>query len=197
MSLNVKSPLIYLLGSDKVKLLKIFLRDKSQLFTAEDLAEKTHMSLSAIKAELRQAIKYHIVEEHKDKKHISYSLSPIEEVLALEQVIFRLSESFFEALSQKIEKIGQVELCIVMGLFLQRPKDRLDLFLVANEINEKKFNTLIQDIESELAQEITYTVLSTKEFEYRKNMFDKFVSDVLEHKHSYRLIDKLTISSDN
>jgi hypothetical protein len=197
MSLSVKSPLVYLLGIEKVKILKVFLKDRTQGFTLDELIAKTHIATNTLKTELRQAIKYNIIQEIKDKKQITYILNPIEEVLALESVIFRLSQSFFEAFSQKLDKIGNIYICIVMGAFLQRENDRIDMFLVADDVNEKKFEVLIQDIEAELAQEITYTVLTVKEFEYRQNMFDKFVLDILEHNNSHILIDKSMISSDN
>jgi hypothetical protein len=197
MSLSVKSPLVYLLGIEKVKILKVFLKDRTQGFTLDELIAKTHIATNTLKTELRQAIKYNIIQEIKDKKQITYILNPIEEVLALESVIFRLSQSFFEAFSQKLDKIGNIYICIVMGAFLQRENDRIDMFLVADDVNEKKFEVLIQDIEAELAQEITYTVLTVKEFEYRQNMFDKFVLDILEHNNSHILIDKSVISSDN
>jgi hypothetical protein len=197
MSLSVKSPLVYLLGIEKVKILKVFLKDRTQGFTLDELIAKTHIATNTLKTELRQAIKYNIIQEIKDKKQITYILNPIEEVLALESVIFRLSQSFFEAFSQKLDKMGNIYMCIVMGAFLQRENDRIDMFLVADDVNEKKFEVLIQDIEAELAQEITYTVLTVKEFEYRQNMFDKFVLDILEHNNSHILIDKSVISSDN
>lgn len=196
-SLNLKSPLVYLLGIEKVKILKVFLKYPNQQITLEELQNRTHIPLNTLKTELRQAIKYNIIQEIKTKKETSYTLNKIDEVLALESVIFRLSQSFFEILAQKLDKIGNIHLCIVMGAFLQRDKDRVDMFLVADEVNEKKFEALIQDIETELAQEITYTVLTVKEFEYRQNMFDKFVLDILENKNIQIVIDKSTISSDN
>jgi hypothetical protein len=196
-SLNLKSPLVYLLGLEKVKILKVFLKDTKKLLTVDELHIRTHIPVNTIKTELRQALKYNIIQEIKSKKETQYSLNPIEEVIALETVIFRLGQSFFESLAQKLEKIGNIQLCIVMGAFLQRDKDRVDMFLVVDDINEKKFEALIQDIESELAQEITYTVLTLKEFEYRQNMFDKFVLDILENKNSQIVIDKFSISSDN
>lgn len=197
MSLNLKSPLVYLLGTEKVKILKVFLKDATLKLTLEELHTRTHIAVNTLRVELRQAIKYNIIQEFKSKKETSYILNQIEEVLALEPVIFRLSQSFFETLSQKLDKIGNIHLCIAMGAFLQRDKDRVDMFLVADDINEKKFAALIQDIETELAQEITYTVLTLKEFEYRQNMFDKFVLDILENKSTQIVIDKSAVSLDN
>lgn len=197
MSFNLKSPLVYLLGTEKVKILKVFLKDPSQKLSLEDLHTRTHIPINNLRLELRQAIKYNIIQEFKSKKETSYTINPIEEVLALETVIFRLSQSFFDTLGQKLDKIGNIHLCIVMGVFLQRDKDRVDMFLVADDINEKKFEALIKDIETELAQEITYTVLTLKEFEYRQNMFDKFVLDILENKNTQIVIDKSLVSLDN
>lgn len=197
MSLNLKSPLIYLLGIEKVKILKVFIKDANKTLTLEELQTRTHIPINTLKAELRQAIKYNIIQELKIKKDTTYVLNPIEEVLALEPVIFRLGQSFFDTLAQKLDKVGNIHLCILMGAFLQRDKDRVDMFLVADDINDKKFDTLIKDIETELAQEITYTVLTLKDFEYRQNMFDKFVLDILENKNTQIIIDKSSISLDN
>jgi hypothetical protein len=196
-SLNLKSPLVYLLGVEKLKILKVFLKYPNNKLTLEELKIKTNIPISNLKLELKQAIKYNIIQEFKSKKEISYILNPIEEVLALETVIFRFSQSFFETLAQKIDNIGNIHLCIAMGAFLQRDKDRVDMFLVADDINEKKFEALIQDIETELAQELTYTVITLKEFEYRQNMFDKFVLDILENKNTKIVIDKSAFSLDN
>jgi len=197
MSLNIKSPLVYLLGLEKVKILKVFLKDYKKALTIEELQIRTNIPVNILKAELRKALKYNIIQEIKSKKEIKYLLNSIEEVTALETVIFRLGQSFFDTLAQKLEKIGTVHLCIVMGAFLQRDKDRVDMFLVADDINDKKFETLIQDIETELAQELTYTVITLKEFEYRQNMFDKFVLDIIENKNTKIIIDKSSISLDN
>ena len=197
MSLNLKSPLIYLLGTEKVKILKVFLKDSAQKLSLEELHAKTHITINTLRAELRQAVKYNIIQEIKIKKETTYILNQVDEVLALEPVIFRLGQSFFDTFAQKLDKVGNIYLCILMGAFLQRDKDRVDMFLVADDINEKKFDTLIQDIETELAQEINYTVLTLKDFEYRKNMFDKFVLDILENKNTQIIIDKSVISLDN
>ncbi|MEY2986351.1 MAG: hypothetical protein RJB24_580 [Candidatus Parcubacteria bacterium] len=197
MSLNLKSPLIYLLGIEKVKILKVFIKDSTKKLTLEELQNRTNIPINTLRAELRQAIKYNIIQEIKIKKETTYILNPIEEVLALEPVIFRLGQSFFDTLAQKLDKVGNIHLCILMGAFLQRDKDRVDMFLVADDINDKKFDTLIKDIETELAQEITYTVLTLKDFEYRQNMFDKFVLDILENKNTQIIIDKSSISLDN
>lgn len=197
MLLNLKSPLIYLLGVEKVKILKVFIKDSTKNLTLEELQNRTNMPINTLRAELRQAIKYNIIQEIKIKKETTYILNPIEEVLALEPVIFRLGQSFFDTLAQKLDKVGNIHLCILMGAFLQRDKDRVDMFLVADDVNDKKFDTLIKDIETELAQEITYTVLTIKDFEYRQNMFDKFVLDILENKNTKIIIDKSSISLDN
>jgi hypothetical protein len=197
MSLNLKSPLIYLLGTEKVKILKVFLKDYSQKVSLEELHTKTQIPINNLRSELKQAIKYNIIQEIKIKKETTYILNPVDEVLALEKVIFRLGQSFFDTFAQRLDKVGNIHICILMGAFLQREKDRVDMFLVADDINENKFDTLIKDIETELVQEITYTLLTLKDFEYRQNMFDKFVLDILENKNTQIIIDKSVVSLDN
>lgn len=163
----------------------------------QELADRTHIPLPQLKNELKQAVKYGLIQEQKQDKQSLYRINLVEEVLALEGVIFRLSEDFFDKLSQKLDRLGKVVFVAVMGILLQRENDRIDLFMVADDLNEKKFDNCISEIEIELAQELRYTLLSSQDFQYRKNMFDKFVLDILENSNTRVLIDKLVISLDN
>jgi len=48
----------------------------------------------------------------------------------------------------------------------------------------------LAELESEVGKEIQYAFMETKEFEYRYQMFDRFVRDIFEKPHE-KLINKL------
>jgi len=50
----------------------------------------------------------------------------------------------------------------------------------------------LRSIESSVGKELHYVLMNTHEFKYRREMFDRFVLDVLEFPHR-KLINKLKI----
>ncbi len=195
--MTIKGPLTYLLGHDKVKLLKFLLHNRDTWFTSADLSEKTRIPVQALRKELKQAEKHGVVEEKKKNKVLHYRLKEVEEVAVLEDIIFKLGDSFFEAMRERVEGLGTVQLCILLGAFLQREHDRVDLFLVVDDLNDRRFDTFIQAVESELGTEVRYALMTTKDFNYRRDMFDKFVLSILEDTRTRVLVDKSGIIEDN
>ena len=64
--------------------------------------------------------------------------------------------------------------------------------MVGDNIRQKKLSNFLKDLEAEIGKEIDYVVLSTQDFKYRHDMFDRFIRDVLEKPHE-KLINKLKI----
>ena len=58
---------------------------------------------------------------------------------------------------------------------------------------KKNSEAMIKNIESEIGREIRYAVFDTPDFQYRYNMCDKLIRDVLDYPHE-KVIDKLGIS---
>lgn len=185
----IRSPLTYLLGYEKLKLLKFFLHNKNESFPIHIISDKTKIQPNELRRELKSAVKNGILEENKSDKSLEYKLIPIEEITTLESIIFKLNDTFFYDLTNKINSLGAVTLCVVMGTFLQRDHDKVDLLLVVDNLNEKRFESLLEAIEAELGKEIKYVILSKEEFDYRKNMFDKFVLSILEDLRNRTLIN--------
>lgn len=195
--MTIKGPLTYLLGHDKVKLLKFLLHNRDNWFAASELSEKTRISAKDLRRELDQAVRHGVVEKKKKDKILHYRLQRVPEITVLEEIIFNLGDSFFEAMKERVESLGNVQMCILMGAFLQRDHDRVDLFLVVDELNDRRFETFIQAVESELGTEVRYALMTTKDFNYRRDMFDKFVLSILEDTRTRVLVDKSGIIEDN
>ena len=71
---------------------------------------------------------------------------------------------------------------------------RVDIMVVGDDIDFKRFSDFIKRLEGDLGVELRYVVLGTEEFRYRFDMFDRFVHDILEYPHR-KVINKLKIKS--
>jgi hypothetical protein len=190
----LKGPLIYLFGHDKLKLLKFFFYNQEKFFELGYIAEKTDIEPKFLQKELKNAQINDVVEVRKNNKVNQYGLKLNPTIIKdLGKLIFDIDEEFIKEVKKKVLGLGEIQACVLQGMFIKEEYNRVDLFLVIDEVNEKKFENFISFLESELGREICYTVLSKEEFEYRKNMFDKFVWSIIENKNARLLVDNINI----
>lgn len=95
-------------------------------------------------------------------------------------------------LLRRLNLLGGVKLAIIAGIFINSEKSRADLLLVGDKMKKVSLNNFFSWLESEIGKELNYVVLSTEEFKYRLDMYDRFVRDILEFPHE-KLINKLHI----
>ncbi len=92
----------------------------------------------------------------------------------------------------RIKPAGAPKLVIISGVFLQIPDSRVDLLIVGDKIKKGALDRVVRKIESEIGKELRYAVFSTDEFQYRMNVYDKLVRDVLEFPHE-KVLNKIGI----
>ena len=92
----------------------------------------------------------------------------------------------------KVKRLGKIKLAILSGIFLNSDQARTDLLIVGDNIKKVRLEHFLAEIESEIGRSVQYTIMDTKEFAYRLNMYDKFLRDILEYPHE-KLINKLKI----
>jgi len=189
-----KGPLTYLFGHNKLKLLKFFFYNPDQYISFRELARRTKITHKKLEEELKEAKKYYVVLEKEEGDTVYYALNRELSVFeSLEHIIFELGEPFFQEMSEKVERVGNVKAVILQGVFIEKPEDRIDLCLIANDVDKKKLSAFIRTVEAEIGTEVRYTVMSSDEFVYRQNMFDKFVWDLIENGQKRVLFDRIGI----
>ncbi|MBI3631696.1 MAG: hypothetical protein HY219_02425 [Candidatus Staskawiczbacteria bacterium] len=108
----------------------------------------------------------------------------------LKNLVFKISPPSFPKIEQGLRRLGQIKLAVVTGEFLNIANARVDLMVVGDNIDFKKFTDFIKKLENDLGMELRYVVLGVDEFKYRYGMFDRFVHDILEYPHR-KVVDKI------
>lgn len=83
-------------------------------------------------------------------------------------------------LVKQAAKIGHCKLIALTGVFVGKPRIETDLLFVG-KLNPRRLGKIIALAEKYAEQEISYTVFTPQEFEYRKTMNDRFVKNILEN----------------
>lgn len=171
----------------RAKLLNYFMLypDKSQ--TLPLLARELETSSTTLRKELSNLISFGLVLEEKkssgqkaDKKY--YRVNPVfilyPEIKAL---VIKAQILSSERFIKGLDGVGQIKFLALTGLFTNYPEAQTDLLLVG-KIRRPMFLKLLKELETNLGREVNYTLLSEAEFNYRRDVMDIFLYNILEGK---------------
>ncbi|MFH1744792.1 MAG: hypothetical protein ABH881_01340 [bacterium] len=191
-----------LFGSNaRVKLLKFFLSNSDKKFYIRQISRDLKLQVNSVRRELENLEKLglltsspepitaeqgdgkknknkKVAEEKHDKKY--YRVDPdfilFDEIKALMMKAHILYEKDFV---ENIQKAGKIKLLILTGIFINRADSGTDL-LIVGVLNKDKLGVLIKGLEVDIGRELNYTVMSSSEFKYRRDITDVFLFEILD-----------------
>lgn len=204
-------------GSARVKLMRFFLQNPYAVYTLVDVGRVLKLRRHAVKKEVGFLLKTGLIK--KGVKEVDYLRSAEggsasgrkgrKEPRRKKEYGFEFSQSFpygrelkaliveacpvpRDLILKRFKRLGnKIRLVLLSGVFAgSRATGIPDIFVIADTERRNKLEKLIGGLESEMGQELSYTVMNTEEFKYRQGMYDKFVWDILESEHD-KLIDTL------
>lgn len=192
MLLGMTEILETLFGSKaKTRILRFFLLNPEKEYRIAEIAQKNMLSSSTVKKEINELRKIKFLTQH-IKKRVKY--------FSLDQSFyfyFELKNLFAKSASSpqckslsKIKSIGDVKLALLSGIFLNYPKSKVDMILVANNVSRRKLKSVMGGLEAEVGKEVSFVLMNSDEFKYRIDMLDRFLLDFIEGTH-LELIDKI------
>jgi len=173
----------------RTKLLKLFLLNNQEFFVRE-ISRAIDENLNSVRRELDNLEKLGLISiietfrQAQGKKQINKYYQVNQNFVLYEDLrkLFLKSKLLIErTLAQKLNELGNVKLLILSGFFVDDNDAKTDL-LIVGQINKIKLKNLISKISSQVDNEIRYTSMNVKEFNFRNGMTDKFLFEVLEGK---------------
>jgi hypothetical protein len=181
-----------LFGSkSKTRLLRFFLLNSESEFPIIEISKKNMLPSARTRSEINEFKKIKFVIEHVKKGKKSYSLNPGFHFINELRSLFAKSTSSPQCKSLvRVKNIGEVKLALISGIFLNYPKSKVDMMIVANNVSRSKLKNLMGNLEAEIGKEVSFMLLSSEEFKYRLDMLDRFLLDFLEAPHE-ELVNKI------
>src|SRR3989344_222019 len=181
-------------ATPKVRLINLFFRNEAVSFSVKELAERTKLNAGIISRECNTLTAGGILMKHASGVKRSYKLNLSFPFLAefhnLVQRSFPIEKNKLISIAKRS---GKLRLILVSGLFLNRDDSPVDLFVVADNLSERRLESAIKEIESLIGKELRWAGMETQEFLYRWRMFDRFVHDLLSAPHEKIYINKLNL----
>lgn len=180
-------------SQDRARILKLFLYNPDQNFELRFISKKLNIKSSALNKQLKNLdhIKFLNSKKIQDKKTFKVNRDFIF-YNELKGLVYKSSPASRSKILERLKNLGKIKLAVLAGIFVNADNSQADLLIVGDDVKLPKFNKFLSDLEAEIGKELNYVLMTTKEFYYRHDMYDRFIRDLLEFKHE-KLINKLKI----
>jgi len=165
----------------RVKLLQAFLYQPDEIFYVRQLVRKIDEEINAVRRELARMEKAGMVKKEARGNRLYYSFNRdyflYEDLLSMVHKTVGLGREIIKNKS----KLGRIKLAMFSGRFARRlatEEESVDLLLVG-EVDIQSLAKLIRAEEKRLEREINYTLMTKKEFDFRKRRRDPFLQGIL------------------
>ena len=167
----------------RVKIMRLFLLNRSRGFKGKDVAKRSRIDLSTAHREIRLLASVDFIKKKSKLSPEWYFNSLFKYGSEFKDLLVNSDSLNKKKLLNKFKKVGQIKLFIISGVFVKNEDSRVDLLIVGDQMKKGKIEEGIRKLESEIGVELVYALFTTKEFVYRLNMFDKLVRDILDYPH--------------
>ncbi len=169
----------------RVKILKIFLLNPDNKYYIRQLARDLNLQVNAVRRELNNLTKIGLIKPEKEaikgKRYYSCNKNSIL-FLELKALFSKAQLLSCQDFIDELQKLYTPKFLLLSGFFVGINNSPTDIFLVGN-FNKQKLVALISELEKDLGLEINYTIMSQAEFIYRRQIVDRFLSDLLKRKN--------------
>lgn len=180
----------------RARLLNHFMHNADQRYFVRELARKIDAQLNSVRRELMNLVDIGIVKEmvetdNKEKRKFYCADQNFFLFNDMRALIKKVQLMLKKNLVQQIDAKGKIELLVLTGRFVDQPTIPVDL-LVIGQMAEPDLQKLLDEFEREVGQEVNFTVMSKDEYNYRKQVSDRFLYSILNVDH-VTMIDRLSL----
>jgi predicted transcriptional regulator len=186
----------------RVKLLQLFYGNTNRSFYVREITRKIDEQINSVRRELANLLSIGIITSNTSNNKLYYEVDQKYQYYDPLNAIFGTEKQSSKSIVGKIKKpenpihaIGNIELAIYTGIFTRDETSGIDILIVGNT-NPTQLAKFIADLETQESKEIRYTVMPVDEFNYRKQVNDRFVNLVISSKKQV-IVDKNNILSEH
>jgi predicted transcriptional regulator len=175
----------------RVKFLRLFLTEPEKLFFVREITRTIDERINSVRRELKNLEDMGLVMSHdEDQKKFYQVNSNFILFPELRGLILKAQVILEDKLVSDIKALGNIQYMVLTGFFVGIQDNSTDILLVG-KINRDKLTRLMDKFEKFFNRTINYTVMTTKEYKYRRDLTDRFLYDILENKNIV-MIDKFS-----
>lgn len=179
----------------RVKLLQLFYSNPNRSFYVREITRKIDEQINSVRRELANLLSIGIISSDTTNNRLYYEVNqqyehyaPLSAIFGGKAVTPVTKAATADSEASDIKQLGNVELAIYSGQFTRDESAGVDIVIVG-DINQSKLHNFISELESKEGKELRYVVMALSEYQYRLQVNDRFLSNVLASKKQV-LVDK-------
>lgn len=186
----------------RVKLLQLFYSNPNRSFYVREITRKIDEQINSVRRELANLLNIGIIVSDNTNNRLYYEVNQkFEHYLPLQQIFGEAEVSAPAAAPikgqapakqdsgrDKLKTLGNVDLVILTGQFTRDESSGADM-LVVGDINPNALQKFVAELEQQENKDIRYVHMTASDFSYRRQIKDRFTTNVLESKKQV-LLDK-------
>jgi len=176
-------------SSSQSAVLAFLLAAPERSFSVTELAGRLRLSKARAAAALAQFGRLGIVRQFSKGGRKYYLLNGRHKLLGEIKASFKPRRSYKDELFSAIGRLGDIRAAFLSGIFTGQPQLPVDILLVG-KVNLGKLDKFLAACKKLMGQDINYSIMSTQEFQLRRDTFDRFIKDIFDYRHLV-VVDKL------
>lgn len=176
----------------RVKLLHLFLNNPGKSFYVREITRLIDEQINSVRRELSNMMEVGIVSSETHDNKLYYEVNqryqyyvPMRAIFADEQVEAKTVtvSSSQKAWSGIFEELPGARLIIAAGVLVRGSASGVDI-LIVGDVPAAKLKAAVKAAEKQEGRELNYTAMPYDEFYYRLSVRDKFVTEIINGKHT-------------
>lgn len=184
----------------RVKLLQLFYSNPNRSFYVREITRKIDEQINSVRRELANLLNIGIIVSDTTNNRLYYEVNQSYEYYKPLLAVFGQGDpgepkkgapkkaKLISSEQERMQALGNVELALYTGQFTRDESSGID-FLIVGDVNQNSLQKFVTELEKKEGKEIRYTLMPLKEFQYRHQIKDRFVTTVLDSKKQV-LIDR-------
>lgn len=184
----------------RVKLLSLFYNNPDRPFYVREITRKIDEQINSVRRELQNLLNIGIVRSVSQSNRLYYEInlkykfhkelqSIFQRIPAKSKEIKQTKEE--DQILKSLQRAGNVRLAFLTGAFIRGSSQMIDIFIVG-DMNKAQLSRVITDLGKEMNRELNYTAMTIEDFDYRRNLNDRFLTDILDE-NKIVLIDRIGV----
>ncbi len=182
----------------RVKLLQLFYSNPNRSFYVREITRKIDEQINSVRRELANLLNVGIIVSDNTNNRLYYEVNQNYEYYEPLSVIFgngtmsstaaadapaksKTKKTPVSAESERLKSLGNLQLVLYTGQFTRDESSGIDM-LVVGDINQNALQKYVAELEKQENKDIRYAVMTPTEFNYRRQIKDRFITTVLDSK---------------
>ena len=192
----------------RVKLLQLFYSNPNRSFYVREITRKIDEQINSVRRELSNLLSIGIITSDTNNNKLYYEVNqkfnyyqPLSAIFgnrpytaepapaATATATTEGEDDSGDDMISKLRSVGKVDLALLTGQFTRDETSGID-FLIVGDVNAVQVKKFVKEFEQQEGKEIRYAVMNTKEYLYRIQIKDRFVTQLLAAKKQIVINDQ-------